>query len=74
MTFTLLEERAIPEIASSARMYRHDKTGARLLSVINGDENKSFGITFRTPPATSHANTASKNRSSNWRKVRSTPS
>ncbi|NCP85842.1 MAG: peptidase M16 [Anaerolineae bacterium CG_4_9_14_3_um_filter_57_17] len=54
MTFTLLEERAIPEIASSARMYRHDKTGARLLSVINGDENKSFGITFRTPPATSN--------------------
>jgi len=54
MTFTLLEERAIPEIASSARLYRHDKTGARLLSVINTDENKSFGITFRTPPATSN--------------------
>ncbi|GAB4500506.1 MAG: insulinase family protein [Anaerolineales bacterium] len=54
MTFTLLEERQIPEIASTARLYRHDKTGARLLSVCNQDENKSFGITFRTPPATSN--------------------
>lgn len=54
MTFTLLEERTLPEIASTARLYRHDKSGARLLSIVNGDENKSFGINFRTPPATSN--------------------
>src|SRR6202011_2497595 len=28
----------------------HRKTGAELLSVINRDENKVFGVTFRTPP------------------------
>lgn len=47
--FTLLTERSIPEIASLARLYRHEKTGALFLSLINEDENKSFGITFRTP-------------------------
>lgn len=54
MSFTLLQERFIPEIASTARLYRHEKTGARLLSVVNSDENKVFGITFRTPPRTSN--------------------
>ncbi len=54
MTFTLLETRTIPEIASTAKVYRHDKTGARILSVLNSDENKVFGISFRTPPQTSN--------------------
>jgi Zn-dependent M16 (insulinase) family peptidase len=54
MSFTLLTERTIPEIASTAKLYRHDKTGARILSVLNNDENKVFGITFRTPPQTSN--------------------
>ena len=48
-SFTLLRETHIPEINSLARLYRHNKTGAELLSIINDDENKSFGITFRTP-------------------------
>jgi len=34
-------------------MYRHKKTGAELLSVHNDDDNKVFGITFRTPPTDS---------------------
>ncbi len=29
------------------------KTGAELLSLTNDDENKVFGVTFRTPPADS---------------------
>jgi Zn-dependent M16 (insulinase) family peptidase len=53
MSFTLIEERFIGEIASSARIYRHDGTGARLLSLVNKDENKVFGISFRTPPVRS---------------------
>ncbi len=53
MSFTLIEERFIDEIASTARIYRHDGTGARLLSVANTDENKVFGVSFRTPPARS---------------------
>lgn len=28
-------------------MYKHDKTGAQLMSVVNSDENKTFGVTFR---------------------------
>ena len=53
MSFTLLEERAVREIDSMARLYRHDGTGARLLSIANKDENKAFGISFRTPPSRS---------------------
>lgn len=51
--FELLRDEYIAEIDSRALYYRHNKTGARLLSVINDDENKVFGITFRTPPADS---------------------
>jgi Zn-dependent M16 (insulinase) family peptidase len=48
--FELAREEAIAEIASTARLYRHRKTGAELLSLVNSDENKVFGATFRTPP------------------------
>jgi Zn-dependent M16 (insulinase) family peptidase len=48
--FELAREKAIFEIASTARLYRHRKTGAELLSLINRDENKVFAVTFRTPP------------------------
>ena len=34
-------------------LYRHAKTGAQLISVSNSDENKTFGVTFRTPVANS---------------------
>jgi presequence protease len=54
MTFTLQKEQFIPEINALVKLYTHDKTGARLLSVPNEDENKVFGITFRTPPRTSN--------------------
>jgi Zn-dependent M16 (insulinase) family peptidase len=36
-----------------ARLWRHAKTGAQLLSLENDDENKVFGINFRTPPTDS---------------------
>jgi Zn-dependent M16 (insulinase) family peptidase len=48
--FDLLREQRVEEIGSTARFYRHAKTGAELLSLINADENKVFGVTFRTPP------------------------
>ncbi|RMF39426.1 MAG: peptidase M16, partial [Anaerolineae bacterium] len=50
MTFTLLTHTSIPELNIEARFYRHEPTGARLLSIRADDENKVFGITFRTPP------------------------
>lgn len=49
-SFTLLREQALPELNTYARLYRHDPTGAEVLSLENDDENKVFGITFRTPP------------------------
>ncbi len=49
--FELLKEQDIPELKTHARLYRHKQTGAELLSLTNDDENKVFGITFRTPPS-----------------------
>lgn len=51
--FEELRRTRIAEINSEARHYRHKRTGAELLSIVNADENKVFGITFRTPPADS---------------------
>ncbi|MBN9346855.1 MAG: insulinase family protein [Devosia sp.] len=48
--FDLVRDETIPEIASDVRLYRHKKTGAEVMSYINDDENKVFGITFKTPP------------------------
>src|SRR5215469_5890040 len=51
--FTLVCERDLAEINSAARYYRHVKTGAELLSLVNTDENKVFGVNFATPPSDS---------------------
>jgi Zn-dependent M16 (insulinase) family peptidase len=48
--FDLVRDETIPEIASEVRLYRHRKTGAEVMSYVNDDENKVFGITFKTPP------------------------
>lgn len=48
--FDLVRDEEIGEINSRALFYRHKKTGAEILSLVNDDENKVFGITFRTPP------------------------
>ena len=51
--FDLIKLEDLPEAHSSARLYRHRVTGAELLSLVNDDENKVFGVTFRTPPSDS---------------------
>ena len=51
--FQQIETRNIAELNTKATLYRHLKSGAELLSLENDDENKSFGIAFRTPPADS---------------------
>src|SRR5258708_19936637 len=53
--FELVREQSLAEINSTARYYRHAKTGAELLSLVNADENKVFGVTFATPPSDSTA-------------------
>jgi Zn-dependent M16 (insulinase) family peptidase len=51
--FRLDRQARIAEYDTNARWLRHERTGAQLLSLENGDENKVFGITLRTPPANS---------------------
>ena len=51
--FEPVRQQTIPELNTRAEVYRHEKTGAQLLSLINRDENKVFGIIFRTPPTDS---------------------
>jgi len=48
--FTCLFTRTIPEYDATAVFYRHDATGAEILSISRDDENKVFGVTLRTPP------------------------
>ncbi len=51
--FEPIRAQEIPELNCRARIFRHNQTGAELLSLINDDENKVFGVTFRTPPSDS---------------------
>ncbi len=51
--FELLRDEQIEEIDTRARTWRHVQSGAELLSLSNEDENKVFGISFRTPPSDS---------------------
>lgn len=48
--FELIRDEEIAEINTRARLWRHVKSGAQLLSLENDDENKVFGVAFRTPP------------------------
>lgn len=51
--FTLIEKRELSEVGGTISLFEHTSTKAQLLSVVNGDENKCFGVTLRTPPADS---------------------
>lgn len=48
--FTLLRDEMIEELNSRVCLYRHEHSGAELLSMSNAEENKVFGVTLRTPP------------------------
>lgn len=48
--FKLIEEKNIKEINSTARLFEHEKSGAKLFQLENEDDNKVFSISFRTPP------------------------
>jgi len=48
--FILMSDEYLAEYKIQAKLFRHELTGAELLSLSNQDENKVFGITFRTPP------------------------
>lgn len=48
-SYEILQKDFIEEYGAAAILYRHKKSGAELLSVSTDDDNKVFGITFRTP-------------------------
>lgn len=48
--FKLIKEEEAKDVNSLARVFEHEKSGARLLSLFNDDDDKVFSITFRTPP------------------------
>jgi len=48
-SFELLREDEVREYNTKFTLYRHIKTGAEVMSVVNDDDNKVFGIAFRTP-------------------------
>jgi Zn-dependent M16 (insulinase) family peptidase len=48
--FKLVRKGKVAEINSRALIFRHEVTGAEVLSLENGDDNKVFSVTFRTPP------------------------
>ncbi len=51
--FEFVRSEKIKELNTDAKIYRHIPTGAEIVSMENNDENKCFGIAFRTPPSDS---------------------
>ena len=49
-SFKLIEKSTLKEINSEALIFEHVDTKAKLLKLINEDDNKVFAISFRTPP------------------------
>ena len=49
--FTVTDVLPLPELSGAAYAMRHTASGARALWLACDDENKSFAIAFKTPPA-----------------------
>lgn len=49
-SFEVLKRDVVTEYGAYCTLFRHKKSGAELLSVSVDDDNKVFGVTFRTPP------------------------
>ncbi len=48
--FRLERDESVPELRSRALLFRHEKSGARLLHLSNDDPDNLFAIAFRTSP------------------------
>ena len=48
-SYELIETKRIEELSTDACIYLHKKSGARIFTMKNDDDNKVFGIAFRTP-------------------------
>ena len=47
--FTVVESRDVPDYNCHVTLLRHDQSGGQLLSVQSEENNKVFGVCFRTP-------------------------
>lgn len=50
MSFTLIETRQLTALNSTGYLYKHNKTKAQVMFLLNDDDNKAFSISFATPP------------------------
>ena len=48
--FNLVEKRFVKEVNAECFYFKHIKSGARLFKVASDDQNKLFGISFKTTP------------------------
>ncbi len=48
--FRLVRQEAVVEIDSEALRFQHQRSGAELVILTNEDDNKTFMVTFKTPP------------------------
>ena len=49
--YQLVKKEDIEELSTTGYLLKHKKSGARVLLLVNDDNNKVFNIGFRTPPA-----------------------
>ncbi len=52
--YTLIKEEYLPDIKETGKLYVHNKTGARVVSIKSSDPNKVFCIAFKTLPNSSN--------------------
>ena len=52
--YELVESKALKDLNSEALVYRHKRSGARVIFIKNDDNNKVFSIAFRTPSTASN--------------------
>lgn len=48
--FKLEKKEFVKEMDGECYLFRHQKSGARLLKVVSKDDNKVFSVAFKTPP------------------------
>ncbi|MCR4666274.1 MAG: insulinase family protein [Desulfovibrio sp.] len=51
--YHLLDNANLSEVGGCVNLWEHVKTKAQILSICNDDENKCFGVSFKTPPSNS---------------------
>ncbi len=49
--YELIQQKDVKDLNSKGLLYKHKKSGARVLILANDDENKVFSVSFKTPPS-----------------------